>query len=113
MTYVLWYGNWNLLGMIAPIVILYVGVSVLVTMLAFGRRISFGGAFLTSLFLSPVVGLIAILKSDKNIKVNYYATRYVCPKCNFEYTEPKLYCSLCKEMGHNVKLEPKRMLIKE
>jgi hypothetical protein len=99
--------------MIAPIIITYIGVSVLVAFLAIGRRISFAGAFFTSVFMSPLVGLIAILKTDKNLKIKYYITRYSCPVCNYEYTEEKECCNFCKEMGNTVKLEPKRILIQK
>lgn len=99
--------------MITPIIITYIGASVMVAFLTIGRRISFVGALVTSVFMSPVVGLITIIKSDKNIKVKYYTTRYSCPVCKYEYTEQKENCSFCKEMGNTVKLEPKRMLIQE
>ena len=96
-----------------PIIITYFVLSVLVTFFAVGRRISFAGAFVTSVFLSPLVGLVAVLKSEKNIKVKYYATRYVCPKCNYEYTEEKTHCSLCGEMGKVEKLKPNKLLLLE
>ncbi|NOY49504.1 MAG: hypothetical protein GXO88_02905 [Chlorobi bacterium] len=99
--------------MITPIVITYISVSVFVTLFAIGRRISFAGAFVTSLLMSPVVGLIAIFKSEKNIKIKYYTTRYVCPQCNIEYTQEKENCDFCKEMGNEVKLQPNRVLIHE
>lgn len=99
--------------MITPIIITYIGISVLVAFLAIGRRISFAGAFFTSVFMSPLVGLVAILNSDKNIKVKYYTTRYSCPECKYEYTEQKEYCSFCKKKGITVKLEPKQILLLE
>jgi hypothetical protein len=99
--------------MITPIIITYLALSVLVTLFATGRRISFAGAFVTSVFLSPLVGLVAIIKSDKNIRVKFYATRYVCPNCNYEYTEEKTHCSFCGEMGNEEKLKPNKLLLLE
>ncbi len=97
--------------MITPIILTYIGISVMVALFAFGRRISFAGAFFTSVFLSPLVGIIAILKTDKNIRVKHYTTRYVCPKCNIEYTEEKENCSFCLEMGEKIKVKPTRILL--
>ena len=97
--------------MITPLIIAYIVISVMVTLFAIGRRISFAGAFFTSVFLSPIVGLIAILKTDKNIVVSHYTTRYVCPECNIEYTEEKDHCSFCQEMGKETTLVPKRVIM--
>jgi len=99
--------------MITPIILTYIGLSILVAAFASGRRISFAGAFFTSVFMSPLVGIIAILKSERNMMVKHYTTRYVCPKCNFEYTEDKEHCDFCYEMGKTVKLESVRILIQE
>jgi len=99
--------------MIAPLLITYISASILVTLLAIGRRISFAGAFITSLLMSPIIGIITILKSEKNISIKHYSTRYVCPECNIEYNQEKDCCDFCKEMGKEIKLEPKRVLIYE
>ena len=99
--------------MIAPLLITYISASILVTLLATGRRISFAGAFITSLLMSPIIGIIAILKSEKNISIKHYSTRYVCPVCNIEYSHEKECCDFCKEMGKEIKLESKRVLIYE
>ncbi len=99
--------------MIAPLLITYIIASVLVTLLAIGRRISLSGAFITSLLMSPVIGLITILKTEKNINIKHYTTRYVCPECNIEYTQEKDCCDFCKEMGKEIKLEPNRVLLYE
>ena len=97
----------------ALLIITYLGISVAIAFLAMGRRISFAGALITSVFMSPFVGLIAILKSERNLTIKYYTTRYICPKCNFEYTEDNEHCGFCQEMGRTVKLEPTRILIQE
>lgn len=99
--------------MITPIILTYIGFSILVAAFAYGRRISFAGAFFTSVFMSPLVGIVAIIKSDKNMLVKHYSTRYVCPNCNFEYTEDKEHCDFCYEMGETVKLKSVRILIQE
>jgi len=99
--------------MIAPLLISYISASILVTLLAIGRRISFSGAFITSLLMSPIIGIITILKSEKIISIKHYSTRYVCPQCNIEYNQEKDCCDFCKEMGKEIKLEPKRVLIYE
>jgi len=99
--------------MIAPLIITYLMISVMVTMFAIGRRISFAGAFFTSIFMSPLLGLIAILKTDKIIRIKHYSTKYVCPKCNIEHNENLEYCSFCREMGKLSKLEKRKVLITE
>lgn len=101
------------MNMMTPIILTYLGFSVLVALFASGRRISFAGAFFTSILMSPLVGILAILKSEKNMLIKHYATRYVCPKCNFEYTEEKEHCDFCNEMGKTIKLESVRILIQE
>ena len=97
--------------MIAPLLISYISASILVTLFAIGRRISFAGAFFTSLVMSPIVGLITVLKTEKNIHIKHYSTRYVCPECNIEYTQQKQCCDFCKEMGKEIDLKPTRVLI--
>ena len=92
------------------IIVTYVSLSFLVALLAFGRRISFAGALFTSVLMSPLVGLIAILKSEKNIKVKHYTNRYICPRCNIEYTQKKNTCDFCDEMGVTEELIPTKTL---
>lgn len=91
--------------MLVPFVITYIGSSVLVSLLALRRRISITGAFLVSLFMSPIIGLITILKSQRNIIIKHYNTRYICPECNTEQSSKDHVCGLCDEMGK--KIEPK------
>jgi len=97
--------------MITPIILIYVGISIMVALFAFGRRISFAGVFFTSVLLSPLVGIFAILKTDKNIRVKHYTTRYVCPKCNIEYAQEKEFCTFCLEMGEKINIKSTRVLL--
>ena len=97
----------------ASVIITYFVLALLVTLLATGRRISFAGAFTINLVFTPIIGLLTILKSQKNIIIKHYRTRYVCPECHRELNNDDHYCELCNEMGKIVKPEKKKFFINE
>jgi len=86
----------------------YLLVAVLVSAFAVDRRISVGEAFTISFFLTPVMGLLAILKSGKKIKITHYINNYHCPRCNTEYKSDKDYCPYCLSEG--VKIKPEKTM---
>ncbi len=85
--------------MIIYFILAYLVVTVFVTTLAADRRISFGTAFIVSLFLTPVLGLFTILKTDKKIIVSHYSNKYRCPRCQSVYTRYNKYCTQCLAEG--------------
>ena len=96
--------------MIVYFIIAYLIFTFLVTVLAANRRMSMGNAFTLSFFLTPLLGLFAILKTDKTIKITHYTTKYHCPRCQAEFTSYKKYCPSCLSEG--VKVQPEQAEIK-
>ncbi len=83
----------------------YVIVAGLVSVLAAERRISVGEAFTISFLLTPVLGLLAIIKSGKKIKITHYVNTYHCPRCNAEFKSNNDFCPNCLAEGVEVKPE--------
>ncbi len=96
--------------MIVYFIVAYLIFTFLVTALAVNRRISMGNAFTLSFFLTPLLGLLAILKTDKTIKITHYATKYHCPRCQAEFNTHKEYCPSC--LAEGVKVKPEQAEIK-
>ena len=59
------------------IIILWIGICMLVGVVGKDRKIGFGMAFFWALILSPIIGLVIALLSDKNKKEpEYISTRH-------------------------------------
>ncbi len=93
-------------------VIGYIIAAVLVSALAIDRRISVGEAFTISFFLTPVIGLFAILRTDKKIKITHYINTYHCPRCHAEFKSNGEYCPNCLSEGVEVKPEKTMSVMK-
>ncbi len=100
----------NLVMMIIYFIAFYLVITLIVTAFATGKRISFANAFTYSFFMTPFVGLLAVLKSEKKVKITHYVTRYSCPRCNAKFTSETEYCPSCLEEG--VKVKPQQMEIR-
>ena len=59
------------------ILIAYLGLSILVSLIGSNRKFGFWGYFFTSLFLTPIIGSIVMLASDKQPK-----KIEKCPNCD-------------------------------
>lgn len=77
--------------------VIYVLLSLIISMLSFGKRINFIGALLISLFLTPIVGLISILKTDNNIITHHYTMTAICSSCNKQFEDSQKRCTDCGE----------------
>lgn len=64
-------------------------------MMSFGKRISFIGALMINIFLTPIVGLISILRTDNNIITHHYTMTVVCESCNKVFDESHKKCPKC------------------
>jgi hypothetical protein len=90
--------------MLETFLIVYVVLSIFVALFSIKKRIGFGTALTIGLFLTPLAGFFAVLKSDNYLKVSRHITRFHCPKCNMEFTEPHGYCPHCKEDALEINL---------
>ena len=56
---------------------------------------SFGGALLINLFLTPVIGLISVIRADKSIITHHYINTSTCTSCDIEANNPDSICPIC------------------
>lgn len=83
--------------MLESLIIGYILLSIVIGFFSLNKRIGFGTTLSISLLLTPVAGLVAVMKSDSFLRRSRYLTRYRCPECNMEFTEPHDCCPFCKE----------------
>ncbi len=83
--------------MLTSLAFYYCLSAVVVSLLSFGRRISFINALTISIFLTPISGLITVLNTGRSLRVSRYITRYQCPQCKIEFIEPHFICPRCEE----------------
>ncbi len=75
--------------------ITYLIFAVIVASLSVSRRITFAQSFLVSLFLTPIVGLIIVLKTKQNILFHRYFAKQTCPDCGNEFIISNNTCPKC------------------
>ena len=79
--------------------ITYLLISLIISFFSFGKRISFIGTLLINLLLTPVIGIISVMKADNNIITHHYTNTSICAYCNVEVTNLGSLCPICgKEM---------------
>ena len=82
--------------------IAYLLLALVVSVLSVNKRISYYEIFFISLFLTPVMGLITVLKADNNIITHHYTTSNTCSSCGNDGHENDKLCSNCgNEMSYN------------
>lgn len=64
---------------VVVIALVYLGLCFGLALLGRNRKFGYWGYFFVSLFLTPIVGLIALIGSDKRPKITYK-----CPKCDHQ-----------------------------
>ncbi len=84
------------------VLITYLAISIVVSFFSFGKRISFFDALMINIFLTPIVGIISIIKTDKIIKTHHYSMISVCNTCNYEIDDIIKKCPECGEKMHVV-----------
>lgn len=87
--------------MIYLVVLIYVLVSVLITLSGIGKQNEILKILLISLLLTPISGGIYILFKKKNYKRVLY---YYCSDCDYIFPVKMKYCPICKEKGVKIKL---------
>ncbi len=96
--------------MLESLIIGYVLLSIVIGICSFNKRIGFGTTLSISLLLTPIAGIVAVIKSDNFLRRSSYTTRYQCPECNMEFTEPHDCCPFCKENHLEISLNEVKLL---
>ena len=91
--------------LISVICFCYLALCIALSNVGRKRAIGFKKAFALSIFLTPIVGAIAVYSSEEDSKHFLIVTQYQCPECGFEFTENETYCQLCLKNNKKVKLK--------
>ncbi|HJN05006.1 MAG TPA: hypothetical protein QF480_00175 [Bacteroidales bacterium] len=76
---------------------IYLLLSISVSLISLGKRISFIEIFYISLFLTPIVGFITVLKAENNILTRHYTMTYTCTSCENGVVDNEKICPNCGE----------------
>lgn len=76
---------------------IYLLLSISVSFISLGKRVGFIEIFYISLFLTPIVGLITVLKAENNILTRHYTMTHTCTSCENEVVENEKICPDCGE----------------
>ncbi len=80
---------------------IYLIITFLLTVIGIERHSEGLKIFILSLVLTPVYGIILLIKNrHKAVRVHYY----YCSECNYIYPVKLKYCPVCEEKGLKVKL---------
>lgn len=88
--------------MVYLVVIIYLVVTVLLTMIGIGRQHEGLKIFLISLLLTPIVAGGYMMFRKKNYKKIQF---YHCSNCDYIFPTRIKYCPICEEKGIRVKLD--------
>lgn len=87
--------------MVILVVLIYLIVTVLLTLIGIGRQNEGLKIFLISLLLTPVAAGVYMLFRKKNYKKIQF---YYCSECDYIFPLKIKYCPICDEKGQRVKL---------
>ena len=87
--------------MVYLVVIIYLVVTILLTLIGIGRQNEGLKIFLISLLLTPIAAGGYMLFRKKNYKKIQF---YHCSRCDYIFPTKIKYCPICEEKGHRVKL---------
>lgn len=83
-------------------IIIYLFVTILLTIVGFVKQDEVLKIFLISLLLTPIVAGVYMLFKKKNYtNIRYYN----CSECNYIFPEKAKHCPICEENGYAVKLK--------
>ena len=91
---------------VVALIVIYLASAIYIGFKGQNRKIGWLRTLIVSIFLTPIVGYIAYLKSSKDectLKV------YKCKRCEFIYTEKHSVCPLCAKDGLNIFVNEKIM----
>jgi predicted RNA-binding Zn-ribbon protein involved in translation (DUF1610 family) len=75
--------------------IIYILLAFAVALASLTKRIGFAQSLFISLFLTPVFGLIIVLKSKNNILMHHYKMNHSCSECGKQGIQAQNVCSSC------------------
>jgi len=75
--------------------IIYLLIVISLSFFSLGKRISFVEIFFISLILTPIVGLITLIKAKNNISTHHYTMTYTCKSCGNGVEENEKTCPKC------------------
>lgn len=75
--------------------IIYLLIVISISFFSLGKRVSFVEIFYISLFLTPIVGVITVLKAKNNIHTHHYTMTYTCRSCEKGVEENEKTCPEC------------------
>jgi len=88
--------------MVYLVVLIYLVVTILLTLIGIGRQNEGLKIFLISLLLTPIAAGGYMLFRKKNYKKIVF---FQCPKCDYIFPTKIKHCPICEEKGQRIKLE--------
>lgn len=85
------------------LIVVYLLSSIIISIIAKKKQVSWIKAFLLSILLTPFAGAI-YLNNTSHIH-SWYEPRYKCPRCGFSFTEPMEDCPQCATEGQHIPLK--------
>jgi len=84
------------------LIIIYLLLAMVVAYLGENRNVGSTKAFVFSLLLTPIIGIVVVANSSK--KITYSEFQYHCPRCGYNFTEELEFCPYCSKNGKEIKL---------
>ena len=81
--------------------IIYLILVLAVALVSLTKRIGFAESFFIGLFLTPVVGLVIVMKAKDNIQTRHYTMTHTCTTCGQNGIQEEKECSNC---GHEIEV---------
>lgn len=85
-----------------PSILVYLILALIISAFANRRKIGRLKVFFISLFFTPLMGFVIYKLSQPSYLQNF--TRYRCPECVVDFTEPHKDCPLCRKKGQHTRL---------
>ncbi len=87
--------------MLVYFIAIYLLVTFILTLMGFDSKAEGVKVFIISLFLTPLAGIIFMLKQRRKSSSVHY---YYCHECDYIFPVKMSHCPMCQEAGKKVKL---------
>jgi hypothetical protein len=84
--------------------LLYLAASIIVSMEGVKHQIGGVNAFLLSLVLTPIVGILIVRFSPRSVNVSHYVKRSDCKDCSFNDDSTEDACEICEKHAYWVEV---------